>query len=155
MRAYLQRLFDHAFWADCQALAFLRNSPQGRPNEDARRLLAHVLAAERVWLLRLQGQDSAIQPTWPDMDVCGIEAMIVANRAGYGAYLETMAEADLARQVSYRNTTGASFRTPAIDILTHVALHGSYHRGQVAQAVRSAGKAPVNTDFITYVRELG
>jgi len=35
-----------------------------------------------------------------------------------------------------------------------VALHGSYHRGQVAAAVRAAGGEPVNTDYITYVREL-
>jgi uncharacterized damage-inducible protein DinB len=45
------------------------------------------------------------------------------------------------------------FQTPIKDLLMHVALHGSYHRGQIAQALRLAGGEPVNTDFITFVRE--
>jgi uncharacterized damage-inducible protein DinB len=41
------------------------------------------------------------------------------------------------------------------DVLLHVALHGSYHRGQIAAAVRAAGGEPVNTDFVTWTREVG
>jgi uncharacterized damage-inducible protein DinB len=33
-------------------------------------------------------------------------------------------------------------------------MHGSYHRGQLARAVREAGAQPINTDFINYVRQL-
>jgi uncharacterized damage-inducible protein DinB len=44
------------------------------------------------------------------------------------------------------------FRSQISDILLHVALHSSYHRGQIAAAVRAAGVTPVNTDFITFAR---
>jgi uncharacterized damage-inducible protein DinB len=36
--------------------------------------------------------------------------------------------------------------------LMHVALHGAYHRGQIAQVIRQGGGEPVNTDFITFQR---
>lgn len=35
------------------------------------------------------------------------------------------------------------------------AIYGAYHRGQIARAHRAAGETPVNTDFITFVREPG
>jgi uncharacterized damage-inducible protein DinB len=38
------------------------------------------------------------------------------------------------------------------DILLHVALHGSYHRGQVALLVREAANKPAPTDYIGFVR---
>ena len=39
------------------------------------------------------------------------------------------------------------------DIVTHVALHGAYHRGQIAWVLRHGAGEPVSTDFITMVRE--
>ena len=39
------------------------------------------------------------------------------------------------------------------DLLHHVAMHGMYHRGQVAQDVRRQGGEPVSTDLIFYLRE--
>ncbi|NIP57628.1 MAG: damage-inducible protein DinB, partial [Gemmatimonadetes bacterium] len=45
------------------------------------------------------------------------------------------------------------FRTPIGEILLHVLLHGSYHRGQIALRMRDVGEEPVNTDLITFVRE--
>jgi uncharacterized damage-inducible protein DinB len=55
--------------------------------------------------------------------------------------------------MTYRNSKGLEFTNSVGDTLTHVWLHGSYHRGQIAQAIRRAGHEPVNTDFITFVRE--
>lgn len=37
--------------------------------------------------------------------------------------------------------------------LLHVALHGTYHRGQIARELRRAGEESVNTDFIQFVRD--
>jgi uncharacterized damage-inducible protein DinB len=38
------------------------------------------------------------------------------------------------------------------DVLTHVAMHGVYHRGQIAGAVRAANGTPAYTDYIQAVR---
>lgn len=147
---WLGRLYDSVFWADERALeCSLREE-----DESARRYLHHVLAAERVWLLRLRGEDSSGQPIWPQLSHTEARSMATENREGYRRYLEDLSESDLAKQVEYVNQTGRCFRTAVVDILTHVATHGAYHRGQIARAVREAGGEPVNTDYITYVREL-
>jgi uncharacterized damage-inducible protein DinB len=152
MRALLDRLFEHVFWADGRVVEVL-SAGQTRQNDEAIRLFSHVLAAERVWLLRLRGEDSSIQPIWPELALPEIEALAAANRAGYSEYFRTLSDAGLDRTSEYRNSSGATFRTRVADILSHVALHGAYHRGQIARAIRAAGEAPVNTDFITFVRE--
>jgi uncharacterized damage-inducible protein DinB len=38
------------------------------------------------------------------------------------------------------------------DILTHVGLHGVYHRGQIALLARQGGGTAVATDYIIYTR---
>ncbi len=151
MTAHLRRLFDHAAWADRLALDALAAAPEA-DRAGPLRLLAHVLAAERVWLLRLRGEDSAAQPIWPALPLEGCAALAADNAAAYARYLDALTDEAAAREVAYSNSQGTSFRTRVADVLTHVSLHGAYHRGQVAAALRAAGAEPINTDFITFVR---
>jgi uncharacterized damage-inducible protein DinB len=74
-------------------------------------------------------------------------------RASYESYLNSLNDGDLGTPLTYRNFKGTEFRTPVGEILMHVAMHGAYHRGQVAKALRAEGHAPADTDFITFVRE--
>jgi uncharacterized damage-inducible protein DinB len=119
----------------------------------AMRVLSHLVASERVWLLRLLEQDSGGQAIWPTLTAEEVEALARANALGYRRLLDTLTDSDLSRPVEYTNQQGRRYRTAIGDILVHVAMHGSYHRGQIASAMRDAGGEPVNTDYITYVRE--
>jgi uncharacterized damage-inducible protein DinB len=152
MRAHLERLFRHMAWADQRVLELLAGIPED-PRPEPRRLFSHTLAAERVWMLRLRGEDSSVQPIWPMYALDELAELARRNREEYARYLEGCDDASLAAQVEYRNTQGTTFRTAVSDILLHVFLHGAYHRGQIAAAVRGAGQEPVNTDFIIFVRE--
>jgi uncharacterized damage-inducible protein DinB len=147
----IDRLFEHVFWADTQVLALFDEQPEARTPE-VLRYFAHVLASERVWLLRLQGADSSSQPVWPELRLEQLHELAAANAEGYGRLLAELTEADLAADIVYANSAGVPFRNRISDMLLHVALHGSYHRGQIAAAVRAAGVTPVNTDFIAFVR---
>ena len=150
----IRRLVEHMFWADRRVLELLEDLGAARSAE-ALRLYAHVLAAERVWLLRMEGHDASAQPIWPDWTLEQVEDAAVSVRAEYERLLEGLTDEALERTVEYTNSRGIPFRTRIADILLHVAMHGSYHRGQIAATVRRAGSEPVNTDYITYVRELG
>lgn len=152
MRAHLERLFQHVAWADGRVLRLLSDLPPDAQPE-ARHLFSHVLAAERVWLLRLQGEDSSTQPVWPILANEEMEGLARENLEGFARILDESGDEGLAVEVAYTNTQGTAYRTAVADILTHVALHGAYHRGQVAMAIRAAGGTPANTDFITFVRE--
>jgi uncharacterized damage-inducible protein DinB len=153
MNAHFTRLYEHAAWANRRVLELLR-SREGE-NRRARELFAHILNAELVWLTRLAGRDSNALPIWSELSLEECAALLEENAAGFRKLVAEMPEAEFSRALTYRNQTGKEFSTAVADILTHVAAHGSYHRGQITEAVKHAGGGPVGTDFILFVREVG
>lgn len=149
----MSKLFEHLNWANLRILERLRSGDAGS-HAKAIGLFAHILQAERVWLTRLQGQDSSALPVWPEagLDFCG--RMTKQNHEDYTAYLGSLADGEGDRVLRYANQFGQVFDNSVRDILTHVALHGQYHRGQINALLRAGGAEPVNVDFITFVREI-
>lgn len=148
----IRNMFQQLNWANERILAHLRTQDH---NEQALRLFAHILHAEQVWLTRLQGQDSSHIAIWPDADLSDCSRWVEDNKVNFQAYLNTVEEnGSLEKIISYTNQTGASYSTSVRDILTHLALHGQYHRGQINTVLRAAGGEPINVDYITYVREI-
>ena len=156
MTEHIQRLFRHMFWASDRLITLLEDvDVDADAGREIARLFAHLVAAERVWLLRATGGDASSVPIWPDWSLDHATRAARETRARYQRLLDGVTEDELGRIVEYRNSQGTAFHTELGDILLHVAMHGSYHRGQIAAAVRRGGGEPVNTDFITYVRETG
>jgi uncharacterized damage-inducible protein DinB len=149
----LQSLYDHLAWADARLISHVAAVPVEQVPAEVVRLLGHVVAAERVWLLRIRGEDASAAPIWPSWTLAHIQATARENAAAYAAIAAADGPDNLQQVAEYRNSQGVAFRTPVIDILTQVAVHGAYHRGQIALALKAAGIAPVNTDYITFVRE--
>ena len=145
----LRRLFRHLEWADERALAALRSASPVPPR--ALELYAHVLGAEHVWLARLK-QVRPDVPVWPSLDLDACARLAAENHAGFAGYLDARGRDDLEGQVPYTNSAGLAFRSAIQDILLHVALHGCYHRGQVALLLRQGGAEPAPTDYIAFVR---
>jgi uncharacterized damage-inducible protein DinB len=150
-KEYFLRLYEHAIWANRRVLGLLRK--QSQENERARILFNHVLSAEQVWMTRLCGRDSSALPIWPHRSLDECAALMEENYARYQQFLNDLTEENLGQEVAYKNSQGQEFHTPVGDILTQVAFHGAYHRGQIATVVRDAGGEPINTDFITFARE--
>jgi uncharacterized damage-inducible protein DinB len=144
----LRRLFDHAEWANAHVIAALESQPVA---PDIVELFAHVLGAEEVWLSRLEERPGKLA-VWPTLTMAQLSDAAQSNAASYRAYLDRLTPDDLPREVAYKNSAGQAFSTPIVDILTHVAMHGTYHRGQVALRIRRDGGTPAPTDFIAFVR---
>ena len=151
MNAQLDRLFQHVAWADQEVLTALEQT--GEPNPDAYKLLSHLLAAEHIWLCRIQSKALGALTVWSSLSASECRELSSHTRMGYQALIESLSEDQLLEKVPYQNTMGVEFQTPLGDILLHVALHGAYHRGQIASILRRAGLDPMNTDFITYSRQ--
>jgi uncharacterized damage-inducible protein DinB len=149
MLEHFRRLLRHMRWADQRVLDRLREGADDR----TLRLFAHVVGSARVWLTRLEGRDSSHLEVWPTLDLEGCAAVAAEVHAGLEAHLDALDEALLSEPVAYRNQAGAQFTTRRDDVLTHLFLHASYHRGQIALALRTAGREPVSTDHIVWVRE--
>jgi uncharacterized damage-inducible protein DinB len=151
MTNILPALFDYTVWADARARAAIDGLDPARPERaQGVQLYAHLAAAEHVWLARLEGRTPAYA-IWPELSLEQAAALAAESLAA----LRVTAAGDpdaLAREVQYRNSTGKEFRNTVSDILTHVALHGSYHRGQIARVTREGGGTPAITDYIAFVR---
>ncbi len=155
MKETLQRLIAHMQWADQQVLARCRDAHaemEVAHLTEAMRLYAHILGAERVWLLRLQKQDWTVQKVWPTLPLDSCEKLAKENADAYAAYLGGLKEADCANEIAYKNSQGDSFTNSVGDILLHVALHGAHHRGQIATTLRRVGIEPPVLDYIRFAR---
>ena len=144
----IRRLFEHAAWADAAVAGALRAAADAPA---ALELYAHVLGAELVWLDRVLGRPASAA-VWPRASPAECETLAERSRTEWTGYLASLADADLERPVSYVNSAGKSFVSLLVDILQHVALHGAYHRGQIATLLRQAGAQPAATDYIAFVR---
>jgi uncharacterized damage-inducible protein DinB len=147
--AHLAKLLEHMAWADARLLDGLRAEP--RVDADVLELYAHVLGAEHVWLARLRQRPAEVA-VWPTLTLDECAALSARNIDEYRAFLASLGPGDPGREVPYRNSAGDAFRSTVEDILLQVALHGSYHRGQIARAVRLSGGTPTPTDYIAWVR---
>lgn len=147
--SYLSRLIAHLAWADDRVLAALRSATT--PDPSCRELFAHLLATEHVWLARLKGEVPK-HPVWPDLSLEQCAALVQANQRALATYVDGLTPDDLSRGVRYVNSAGREFTSSIEDILLHIAMHGSYHRGQIALALRRGGGVPMATDYIAFVR---
>lgn len=154
MTAYLADLFAYDADANGRLLGALRDADAPDPGhlDRARQLFAHLVTAKQVWLARLRG-DAWTGAIWPDLDWDACAALVAQNRADYAAYLGTLDDGDLEAPIVYHNSRGQRFETPRRDVLMHLLVHGGYHRGQLARALREAEHAAPNTDYITHVRQ--
>ncbi len=150
--AYFERLMEHAHWANARVLDALRESPgDARPLA----LFAHVLTTEAIYHARMSGRDPWPQDFWPELGLDRCAELVTANRALYRSFLRSLTDDGLEEPMRYRNSRGEVYDTRLADLLTHVALHGAYHRGQIALSLRAAGAEPPVTDFIACARETG
>ncbi|HET6347986.1 MAG TPA: DinB family protein [Candidatus Krumholzibacteria bacterium] len=149
MQDILQRWVDHMGWADAQILAKLRSAPE---DTESLKWYAHVLAAERVWYMRLIGQDWTTQRVWPSLSLDECAALAEQNAAQLAQFVTRMNDDDIKRPVKYTNSAGETFENSVPDIVSQIVLHGVHHRGQIAASLRSNGVDPPSLDYIRFVR---
>ena len=143
-------MYEHLKWANQCILETLQSIED--ENQEVNRLFSHILFAEKVWITRLRGLDSSRLPIWleVDMEVCA--ELVMQNEESLTTFLTNLANSDLDKLIFYTNSKGTEFKNSVRDILTHIALHGQYHRGQINSRLRADGIEPVNIDFITFLR---
>ena len=149
MRDHFIKLFQHLAWADERVLQSLRAAHNVLKRELD--LYAHVLGSEHNWLSRIQGSAPTLA-IWPTLTLDECESVSKENVRAFNALASSLTPELLQNPITYRNSAGDQFTSTMEDILTHVSLHGAYHRGQIAALIRSAGDTPSPTDYIAFAR---
>lgn len=146
----IKNMFEHLHWANQRILETLKNI-EGE-NKQVNNLFSHILLAEHVWFTRLKEIDSSKLPIWAEVSLEVCAELVNQNNQNFNELLSSLSKSALSQIVSYRNSTGKEFNNSVREILTHVGLHGQYHRGQINLLLRSNEIEPVNVDFITFRR---
>lgn len=143
------KLFKYNDWANKKILESLfgKSVPEKVLN-----YFSHLLIAEKTWMIRIKGVDVPPNDFWPGSQDINFSELINKNTEDYLELIENSNDQRFNERIKYKNSKGAEFFTSLNDILTHVSMHGTYHRGQINSALRSAGFEPVNVDYITYTR---
>ncbi len=130
--------------------------PDRRASPDFRRavaVFAHIVAARRMWLSRF-GVIQAAPALFPDdPDVARVTDAWSEVQGLWSDFLAGADDADLGREFEYQSLDAGRFRNRVEDVLDQLFSHSSYHRGQIAMLIRSAGGEPAVTDLIFWCRE--
>lgn len=147
MREYFQKLFAHEYWANVKVLETYMEARQA--TDRAHEILSHMIAAQKIWIERINGIRSDTQ-VWEVFEKEALSGLFDAN---YQALIQTLEkEEDFSRMVSYQNSRGEHYSSTLSDMLTHLALHASYHRGQVILLIKGQVEKLPATDYIFYYR---
>jgi uncharacterized damage-inducible protein DinB len=145
-----RQFFEYDYWANQEILHSVASLEA--PPERALKVTGHIVGAQRVWLGRLESAGGDPPAPWPPMNLEEANAAVNEIHERWNSFLEKLAPERLDEDLVHRNSKGVEFRAPVRDVLVQLVMHGAYHRGQIAAAVRDAGGKPNPTDYIVYVR---
>lgn len=149
--------YEHERDCNAKTLAMLESVPaERRSSPDFQRaieLMAHMVAARRMWLFRL-GHGPQPPGGWSPQggSFADLSGMISAIEALWVKYLQGLTDADLALELEWPVSDGSRWRWPVEKILTQVSCHAWYHRGQIVALVGAVGGKTMSTDLIFWDR---
>jgi uncharacterized damage-inducible protein DinB len=109
---------------------------------------AHIVATEWVWLKRWRGESPAAPPAWMDTPTpAELRDQLQEIEAGRTAYLATLRDEDLKREIHFTYQSGDPGRHVLSDLILHLVNHSTYHRGQAVTLLRQAGARAPSTDL--------
>ena len=115
--------------------------------------LAHVFAADRIWLARIENRTLAKFIDDTDRQLAVLVNDWPPLLAQWDTLLAAETGASVTRLIDYKGLAGQPFQTPLWQIVLHVVNHGTHHRGQVSGFLRAMGHTPPPLDLIAYYRD--
>ena len=152
MKDHFIRLFEYDRYANQIILDTIikANSP-----EKPVKFMAHLLAAQQVWLSRAKGLPALTGVLWPDWPADTLGDRIAENSGLWIEHLSGLAQEDFDEIIAYKDMKGNEWENKLTDIITQVINHGTHHRAQAGQHLILAGveKLPM-TDYIFFIRAM-
>src|SRR5258708_9643613 len=154
--ATLCALFEYNYWGRDRQLEasaalsqeqFLR--PLGSSFSSLRDTLAHLVAAEWIWLERWLGRSPTALPSAEEFPTLArVEERWREVERDMREYLRGLKEDQLPRPLSYKNFAGVTWTYPLWRAMLHLVNHQTYHRGQVTTLLRQLGVRAASVDLL-------
>jgi uncharacterized damage-inducible protein DinB len=158
----LRLLIDYHYWARDRVLEavatitpeqFVR--PLGNSFSSIRDPVAHICAAERIWIARLKGEPpQGLQKPERFPDVAAVRRESVELEGEMREQLARLGPEAVERTIEYQDLRGKDQSDLLWQMLQHLVNHGTYHRGQITTMLRQLDAAPPKSmDLIAFYRE--
>ncbi len=158
----LRMHLDYTTWASARLLEAAGTlSPEelardfGTADKSVVGSLAHVYAADRIWMVRIEGKPPVPFITQEDRDLAVLNRDWPALLDAWKQWAAGLTDESLATMASYKDLKGNAYTTPYWQIILHVVNHGTHHRGQVSGFLRAMGHIPPPLDLMAYYRQVG
>ena len=143
-------------WADrglCDAVSQNLDRLTGEDAVIMLRILDHIHVVDQIFQHHLQGRPHAFPaPRSEELPAFGTLAQSVRDVDDwYAGYVGKLTKTDLEQPVDFVFTSGKPARMRKGEIILHVCLHGTYHRGNAGVILQLKGLAPSRdsiTDFL-------
>ena len=155
----IKYMFDYNRWANTAILDAVSKLTPDEFRKDlqsshrsVRDTLAHILAAEWIWLERWKGVSpkSLLDPAdFPTVE--SVRTRLNEVESECDGFIHGLTDEALTQAVTYTNTKGENWTYSLGQMMQHVVNHSSYHRGQVATMLRQLGASPREVDLLVYV----
>jgi uncharacterized damage-inducible protein DinB len=155
----IKYIFDYNRWANGTILdAVSKLTPEQftkdlqSSHRSVRDTMAHILAAEWIWLERWKGVSpkALLDPAeFPTVESVRTRLSEVENECA--GFIHGLTDEALTQAVTYTNTKGERWTYSLGQMLQHVANHSSYHRGQVTTMLRQLGVEPLPVDLLVFM----
>ncbi len=152
-------LWDYHWWANRRLFDVVAGLGEEVASRDLGRqwseptmvgMLAHVYAADRVWLERWKGHSPTGLPGSDTKSLAALRPLWDGLEAEQRAFLAALRPADLARVVDYRNTQGHPYRLALGPLLQHVPTHAGHHRSELATMITLVSGSPPYLGLVTH-----
>ncbi|SDR32442.1 Uncharacterized damage-inducible protein DinB (forms a four-helix bundle) [Rhizobiales bacterium GAS113] len=154
--ALLRTLFRYQAWANNELLEKIESLDPELHKEErhaAIHLINHSYVVDQIFAAHLVGAKhnfSADNTT----DTPGLEDLrlaVAASDRWYLEYLETLAPELLSESVPFEFTDGDKGCMSHEEMLTHVVIHGGYHRGEVGRIMAQLSIRPPWDTYAVYL----
>jgi len=150
------QLIEIKRWADRRLYDVVGQNFDRLSNEDASimlRILDHIHVVDRIFQHHLQGLPHAFRAPRSEK-MPGFR--VLANSTNevddwYASYVSELADEDFAQYADIVFTSGRRVRMRRGEVILHVCLHGTYHRGNAGALLQLRGMTPspdAITDFL-------
>ena len=145
-------LLHHKGHANASLLKAIRQHEDAREDAELRKLLHHIILANRYWLFLIRGLPFALEEESQVPESLG--TLIDVYRDTHALEIEWIgqaSESDLQGRVETPFMPGHSYSVS--EALMQVCLHSHGHRAQCSTRLRLLGGTPPNMDFILWLQD--
>jgi len=154
------KLIQYNTWANKRLIAQVDGLSQEQFEQEIggsfpslQKTIVHLLHSDWIWMHRFKGIPLVSVPNdWKMNTTSDIKSLWLPIQSNMEETIKNLAGEEN-RMLKFITKRGDHYEMTFVDAVVHIANHGTYHRGQIANMLRILGEAPEHTDYFIFCTE--